>query len=64
MFQGQIKGVELLGNEQIITVSGLSADIVSRIPTKDEYKVGDIIQLYIDRMSVFFFDKESEKRVS
>lgn len=62
-FKGTITTIELLGNEQIITVSGLSNPVISRVSTKKVYALGDQIQLYMDVSSIYFFDKETELRV-
>ncbi|RLD30761.1 MAG: glycerol-3-phosphate ABC transporter ATP-binding protein [Bacteroidetes bacterium] len=62
-FQGTITTVELLGNEQIITVMGLSDVIISRVSTKKIYTQGDSVELFMDVSSFYFFDKESELRI-
>jgi multiple sugar transport system ATP-binding protein len=62
-FQGRITTVELLGNEQIITVMGSSDVIISRVSTKKIYAQGDGAELFMDVSSFYFFDKESELRI-
>jgi hypothetical protein len=53
----------LLGNEQIITVMGLSDVIISRVSTNKIYTQGDSVELFMDVSSFYFFDKESELRI-
>jgi multiple sugar transport system ATP-binding protein len=62
-FQGIITTIELLGNEQIVTVAGLSNPVISRVSTKRVYALGDPIQLYMDVSSNYYFDKETELRI-
>ena len=62
-FNGTITTIELLGNEQIITVSGLPEVVISRIPTKNIYALNDNIELYLDLSSIYFFDKETELKI-
>ena len=62
-FKGTIATVELLGNEQIIAVTGLSDAVISRVSTKRVCGLGESIELFMDISSIYFFDKESEKRI-
>jgi multiple sugar transport system ATP-binding protein len=62
-FEGKITTIEMLGNEQIITASGLSGLVVSRIPTKRIYTLNDNIKLYLDVSSINIFDKETSLRM-
>ncbi|MBT8220290.1 MAG: sn-glycerol-3-phosphate ABC transporter ATP-binding protein UgpC [Bacteroidia bacterium] len=63
-FQGEITSIELLGNEQIITVSGLSDAVICRVSTKKTYELGDTAKLYMDLSSIYFFEKETEQRIN
>ncbi len=62
-FRGTIATIELLGNEQIIAVTGLSDTIISRVSTKRVCALGDIVELFMDSASFYFFDKESGQRI-
>jgi len=62
-FEGAIATIELLGNEQIIAVTGLSDAVISRVSTKKVYGLGDTVELFMDISSIYFFDKESEQRI-
>ncbi len=62
-FNGTITSIELLGNEQIISASGLFEIVISRIPTKIIYALNDNIELYLDLSSIYFFDKETELKI-
>lgn len=62
-FQATIATIELLGNEQIIAVTGLSDPVICRVSTKKAYGLGDIVELYMDNSSMYFFDKGSEQRI-
>jgi multiple sugar transport system ATP-binding protein len=62
-FQGKVITIELLGNEQIITATGLSKPVISRVSTKKVYALEDSIKLFIDISSIYFFDKETEQRI-
>ena len=63
VFHGTITTVELLGNEQIITVMGPSDVVISRVSTKKIYAQGDSVELFMDVPSFYYFDKESELRI-
>ncbi len=62
-FKGEITTIELLGNEQIITVKGLSDPVISRVSTKKVHTLGDTIELHLDISSLYFFDKKTEQRI-
>jgi len=62
-FQGTIATIELLGNEQIIAVTGLTDSVICRVSTKRVCTLEDTVELFMDLSSIYFFDKESEQRI-
>lgn len=62
-FHGTIATIEMLGNEQIIEVTGLSDVVICRVSTKKAYALGDKVELFMNISSIYFFDKETEQRI-
>lgn len=61
---GTIAAIELLGNEQVLSVASLGKEVICRVSAKARYHLEEKIELYLDINSVHYFDKETEMRLS
>lgn len=61
--EGNIVAIEMLGNEQLITISTAGQEIISRISAKSAHELGQKFELFIDLSGIYFFDKKTELRI-
>ena len=63
MFNAKVKMISSLGSEKIIHLSKVDSGIVAKVTPDLSLSEGEDVGVFFDKEKVFFFKKESEKRI-